>query len=351
MKKIHYILLAVGLLVFISVNCSKEKSEKETGEGVQSNMGHVENADVVRKVVSINGQAITETEVANEQALLMKRMEGKLNPEQLQSMKETIRGQAVDSIVNRTLLLQAVEREGIKASQEKIDAEVDQIKGKFDSEEAFIEQLKENGMTLKDVLKEVEKGVKLEALIEKQTANLKKATDEDIGEFYNSNIDRFKQPERVRASHVLIKKVAEDSEQTKREKRQKIEKILMDISQGGDFSTIASKHSDCPSKARGGDLGFFSRGQMVKPFEEAAFALNVGGISGVVETQFGYHIIQVNGREEARTVPLDEVRDDIAAHLKEVGRQEEVRKYISGLRDEAKIEYADSDPVMKEQGM
>jgi peptidyl-prolyl cis-trans isomerase C len=275
-------------------------------------------------------------------------MHGKLNPEQLQSMKETIREQAVDSIVNRTLLLQAVEREGIKVSQEKIEANVDQIKNKFDSEEAFIEQLKGNGMTLKDVVEEVEKGVKLEALIEKQTANVKKATDKDIEEFYNSNVERFKQPERVRASHVLVKTGAEDSEQAKREKRQKIEKILTDISQGGDFSTMASQYSDCPSKARGGDLGFFSRGQMVKPFEETAFALNVGEISGVVETQFGYHIIQVNEREEARTIPLDEIRDDIAAHLDEMNRQKEIRNYISELRDEAKIEYPDSDPMMKE---
>ena len=342
MKKIHYILFTVGLLVFTSIGCSKETSEKETGEGVQSDMGQVENADAGRKVMSINGQAISETDVAREQALLMQRMDAKLSPEQLESMRETIRGHAVDSIINRTLLLQAAEREGIKVSQDEIEAKVEQIKNKFDSEEAFIGQLKENGMTLNDVLKEVEKGVKLEALIDKQTANVKKATDEDIEEFYNSNIDRFKQPERVRASHVLVKKEAEDSEQTKKEKRQKIEKIQMDLKKGGDFAAIAAEYSDCPSKAKGGDLGFFTRGQMVKPFEDSAFALKPGEISGVVETKFGYHIIKVTGREEARTIPLNEVRKDIGEYLERSRKQEEIKKYIAGLHDAAKIEYVDS---------
>jgi peptidyl-prolyl cis-trans isomerase C len=342
MKKIHYILLTVGLLLFISNNCSKEKSEQETAEGVQSNMGQVENADADIKVMSINGQPITETEVAREQALLMQRMDAKLSPEQLESIRETMRGHAVDSIINRTLLLQAAEREGITVSQEEIEAKVEQIKNKFDSEESFIGHLKENGMTLKDVLKEVEKGVKLEALIDKQTANLKKATDEDIEEFYNSNIDRFKQPERVRASHVLVKKGAEDSEQTKKEKRQKIEKIQMDLKKGGDFAAIAAEYSDCPSKAKGGDLGFFSRGQMVKPFEDSAFALKPGEISGIVETKFGYHIIKLTEREEPRTIPLNEVREDIAEYLERLKKQEEIKKYISGLHDAAKIEYVDS---------
>lgn len=342
MRKVFYILLVAGLLAFISAGCSKEKSQQEEVEEPQADIGQVENSDTGKAAVTVNGQVITEAEVAREQSMFMQRLGGRLNPQQLQSMKATIRGQVVDSIINRTLLMQAAENEGIEVSEKEIAAKTDQIKNKFDSEEAFVENLKKNGMTMKEILEEVEKALKVEALIEKQTAHVKKVSDEDVEKFYNSNIDRFKQPERIRASHVLVKTEAEDTEQTKREKRQKIEKIHMDLKQGGDFATIASRYSDCPSKARGGDLGFFSRGQMVKPFEDAAFALEPGEISGVVETQFGYHIIRVNERKPARTIPLDEVREDVAVRLNGIEKQKDIGKYISGLRDAAKIEYADS---------
>lgn len=347
MKRLLSILLITALPALILAGCSKEKSEQDGAEESQTDMGHVENTDFGKRVVSINGQNITESEVAREEAMVMQRMASRLNPQQLESMKPNIRKQAVGSIVNRTLLMQAAESEGIEVSKEAITAKEDEIKKEFESEEALNEQLKKSGMTMKEVLEEVEMGMKVEELIKKQTAHVKKATDEDVEEFYNSNTERFRQPERVRASHVLVKVGAEDTEQTKSEKRRKIEKIQMDIKQGGDFAAIASEYSDCPSKASGGDLGFFSRGQMVKPFEDSAFALKPGEITGVVETKFGYHVIKLNEREGARTIPLNEVREDIADYLDRIKKQEEIKKYISGLHDAATIEYADSAPDTK----
>ena len=342
MKRLLAILLIAGLSAMIPAGCSKEKSEQEGAEESRPDMGHVQDTAFGKKVVSVNGQIITETEVAREEAMLMQRMAGRLNPQQLESMKPNIRKQAVGSLVNRTLLIQAADSEGIEVSKEAITAKEDEIKKGFESEEALNEQLKKNGMTMKEIMEEIEMGIKVEELIKKQTAHIKEATDKDVEEFYNDNTERFKQPERVRASHVLIKVGAEDTEQIKSEKRRKIEKIEMDIKQGGDFAAIASEYSDCPSKKNGGDLGFFSRGQMVKPFEDSAFALKPGEISGVVETKFGYHVIKLNEREAARTIPLNEVRDDIADYLDRMKQQEEIKKYISGLHDAAKIEYADS---------
>lgn len=101
-------------------------------------------------------------------------------------------------------------------------------------------------------------------------------------------------PDRVRASHILLMyqgSMRSSASRSKDEAASQIQSIAAELAGGGDFGQLARAHSDCPSKARGGDLGEFGRGQMVGPFEDAAFGLEVGATSGVIETPFGYHII------------------------------------------------------------
>ena len=109
-----------------------------------------------------------------------------------------------------------------------------------------------------------------------------------------------------------------------------------------DFASMAQEHSSCPSKTRGGDLGFFPRGQMVGEFEEVAFALDVGQISDVVETKFGFHIITVTDKKAASTVPFDQSKADITAFLDNQKEQQAVASYIDSLRSIATIQYADT---------
>ena len=98
----------------------------------------------------------------------------------------------------------------------------------------------------------------------------------------------------VRASHILLM-YAGSATRSKQEAQEQIDRIKGELDRGADFASLARQHSDCPSRSRGGDLGTFGRGQMVKPFEDTAFGLEVGAISGVVETDFGYHLIQRTG--------------------------------------------------------
>lgn len=102
----------------------------------------------------------------------------------------------------------------------------------------------------------------------------------------------------VRASHILLMYKGSSrstASRSKDEAQQQIAALATQIQGGADFAELARAHSDCPSKAKGGDLGSFGRGQMVGPFENAAFGMEVGGISGIVETDFGYHIIKRTG--------------------------------------------------------
>ncbi len=104
--------------------------------------------------------------------------------------------------------------------------------------------------------------------------------------------------EQVRASHILLMyagSMRSSASRSKDDAHRLIQEIQTQLATGGDFAALASKHSDCPSRSKGGDLGTFGRGQMVGPFEQAAFALAVGATSGIVETPFGYHLIKRTG--------------------------------------------------------
>ena len=132
-----------------------------------------------------------------------------------------------------------------------------------------------------------------------------KVTDKDAADYYEANKDKFTSGETVNASHILV-----DTEE-------KAIEILDSINSGKiSFEDAAMQHSSCPSKARGGNLGDFGRGQMVKEFEDAAFAMEIGAISDApVKTQFGYHLIKLNGKNESGIMPYSEIADEIKRGL------------------------------------
>ena len=166
--------------------------------------------------------------------------------------------------------------------------------------------------------------------------------------FYKENIDQFKQPEKVRASHILVAVQQGESDSSKAEKRLKAAKILGELKNGANFEELAKRYSDCPSKSKGGDLGYFERGRMVKEFEDAAFALKPGELSGIVETRFGYHIIKVTDRKPARTIPLTEAEADVRSYLTGEKKKQAVEDYISKLKSESTIEWPDSTKAQGE---
>jgi peptidyl-prolyl cis-trans isomerase C len=153
------------------------------------------------------------------------------------------------------------------------------------------------------------------------------------------------QPEQVNASHILVTVNTDDDEKTKKEKREKLENILKDIRNGASFSENASLYSDCPSKSKGGNLGFFKKGDMVKPFSDVAFSMPKGEVSDIVETRFGYHIIKVLDKKETDTIPFEEAQKNIVSYLEGMEKNNIINEYLTNLRMEANIEYADSSLI------
>jgi peptidyl-prolyl cis-trans isomerase C len=143
----------------------------------------------------------------------------------------------------------------------------------------------------------------------------------------------------------LIRVAKDASEEQKKEARGKLAALRQEILGGKDFAEMAKQHSDCPSKTRGGDLGYFAKGRMVPEFEKAAFSLKEGEVSEIVETQFGFHLIQVYGKKPAGVAPLSEVRGQMERELKNKKTGDAVAAYVQKLRTKAKIELLDQSLV------
>jgi peptidyl-prolyl cis-trans isomerase C len=292
--------------------------------------------------VTVNGRALTEQEVTEEQNRLMQQLGGRVPPEKLGAMQEAIRKQALESVINRVLFEQAVEREGINASEDEVDSRLSAIRNSFDTEEAYAGRLVDMGITQGELRSQVAAALRMEKLFEIHTSSVKDPSEDELQSFYQENSEQFVQPERIRASHILLQVEPNIPEQEKSVKRLEAAKILGEIQGGTDFAQMASRHSGCPSSAEGGDLGYFGKGQMVKPFEDAAFALKVGGVSDVIETKFGYHIVKVTDRQEPGTIPFEAAKGDIATFLKGRRQQEAMSVYAGELRAAATIENPDA---------
>jgi peptidyl-prolyl cis-trans isomerase D len=140
-------------------------------------------------------------------------------------------------------------------------------------------------------------------------------SDEEVQSYYERNINRYSQPELRRARHILFTTSPQDPPDIREKKLLQAEDVLQQARGYADFAELARQYSEGPSAPQGGDLGLFSRGRMVKPFEDAIFALEIGGISEIVETSFGYHIIKLEEIVPPHITPLAEVQEDIKATL------------------------------------
>jgi peptidyl-prolyl cis-trans isomerase C len=175
-------------------------------------------------------------------------------------------------------------------------------------------------------------------MMDAEVAAAPAATDEEVRDFYAKNPDRFQREESVRASHILITADEKADDALKRKARAEIEAILKRAKKGEDFAALAKAHSQDGSAAQGGDLNYFSRGQMAPPFEQAAFGLQPGQFSDVVTTQYGYHIIKVTDRQAASVVPLEQVSERVKQFLTEQHKQERADAFIDGLKQKSRIE-------------
>lgn len=266
--------------------------------------------------VEVDGEKLSGKQLDSEMQQKLAILKGQIPPESLEQAKAEIRRSLVDEFVVRTLLNREIVKKKIAASDKEVTEILDSMKSQLPAGVTMDDLLKKNKIDTVKMREEISMNIKINKLILQELGGKINISDKEVSEFYNKNKEKFKKPESVHARHILIASAPGDTEKVKSEKKAKVEGLRKQLVGGGDFAEIAKKNSDCPSKENGGDLGFFSRGQMVKPFEDAAFSQERKAIGPVVETDFGFHIIQVLEHQTAQVMKLDgETKKQIATFL------------------------------------
>jgi peptidyl-prolyl cis-trans isomerase C len=242
-----------------------------------------------KTLAEVDGKVITTEDFKNEVERL---------PPYLKPMVQSTEGrkELLDSMIVRQILLEQAKKDGVDKSKE-----------------------------VSDRLDDLRKRLIVETYLKKKVEQEAQVTDEEMKKFYDENKEKFKTGDQVRASHILVKTEKEAQD------------ILAQLKQGGKFEELAKKFSADSSAAKGGDLGWFPKGAMVPEFEKTAFSLKEGEMSGVVKTNFGFHIIKVTGKRPAGIRTLDEMKDQIKANLLPAKQQQIFQGMKDNLKKNAKI--------------
>lgn len=309
-----------------------------TGSARAAGKKAVDKKDPAKELVAeVNGVGITRRELNQEIKSFQRRLQmrggRKLAPEQLAQLRQA----ALDNLIENELLYQAAVKSGIKIKPQSLETRLTEMKARIGGEAGYKKVLERMGVTDQEVRRQMKRAMVLERFLEQKFLSQAKVDEKEAKEYYDKHPEVFKRPAKVRASHILIK-LEPGADKAKQEQAKKtIEKLRARALKGEDFAKLAKENSQGPTASRGGDLGYFQRRQMVKPFADAAFALNKGEISPVVKTRYGYHIIKLTDKKPAGKVAFDKVKGRIQQALMRRKVQKAMGEYIKKLRQEAKI--------------
>ncbi|MDP8217886.1 MAG: peptidylprolyl isomerase [Candidatus Theseobacter exili] len=289
---------------------------------------------VVDKIVAIvNDDVITSSEVdIMLQPLYAKYKNAYYGDELLKRLKKA-RMEAIDQLIERKLIAQEAKLEGIEVSQEALEKKMIYIQKRFGSKTAFIEALKKDGISYEEFEGRIKEQLCAKVLVRKVVGQKVAVSPQEVEKHYKDNPDKFTEKEMVQASHILIKKGEEPDKS-----REKAEETLKRIKEGGNFAVVATEVSEGPNASKGGDLGFFRKGTLLKDIEEKAFSMKPGDVSGIIESPVGFHIIRVEAKRNPRTIPLEETWDDIEDHIFRIKAVGEQSKWVEKLKLKAYIE-------------
>ena len=240
---------------------------------------------------------------------------------------------AMEQAIGAKLLLDRSEQRDGPVTAADIDAEVQKVVMQVGGEENFKKALEAQGVTEVQFRKELEKGAKVNKLVEQACAGVPDPTEDEVAAFFEAHKAEFVTPPQVLCQHILVKGTSSEAFEKIRAIRERI------VKDGADFAEEAKKNSDCPSGQEGGSLGWFGRGMMVPEFDKAAFEMKKGEVSDIVTTQFGYHIIYKADEKGGGAQTLVDVHDQVKDLLRHEARGRAMDNFVAELKANAKIEY------------
>ncbi len=298
-KNLAFIFLAL----ILTANCQRDRPEGEV-------------------LATINGQTLLLSEFEKELATFQSQYDryfpgaGRVS----QKLRVTLLGQMIE----KRLLAQEAERLGIEVTEEELRAGIEKIQKDY-PEDGFARTLETEYINLEDWKRRLKENLLTQKLIEQVILPRVSLTDEDAQSYYQAHLPDYEVPEQVQASQIVV------------ETEQEARNILLRLKRGEDFAEIARENSLSPDSEKGGDLGFFSRGQMPPEFDQAVFSLRPGRLSSVVQSPYGYHIFKVEKKREARRLEYPEVKERIVTKLKQEKQEQEYIAWLTELKSRAEI--------------
>ena len=289
------------------------------------------------KVAVVNGSVITQKDFDRELTSVQQRLlaSGRsLSDTQFSELRKNL----LENLINMELLYQEAQKSGVTVEDAVVAEHIEKLKTQFGSQKEFKKALEKMNASEPALRAQTKKGLTVKEFVDKKIIQDVVVPDKELRAYYDSHPNSFRQPEQVKASHILIKAEPEAKEEQKALARKKLKGIQKRVEKGEDFAALAKEYSEGPSGAKGGDLGYFGRGQMVKPFEEVVFALKPGAVSDIVETSFGYHLIKCVDKKPETTVAYGDVKEKLRQYLKQQKGREKMGSYIAKLKEKAKVE-------------
>jgi len=298
-------------------------------------------------VVKVLGESITEKQVldAINQFLVQRARSQPITQEQIQQKDTLFYRDALDTLIGTILFKHEAKERNLVVDKAKVDEAFQSMKAQYPNEEAFQKALDAQGLKEADLRNSIETNLLCQQVLDIIAKNLPPPTDAEIQKFYYENPKYFGSPEQVHAAHIFLRAGQNATPEQKTEIRKRLETIRGDIESNKiNFAEAAIKNSEDKANApNGGDLGMIKRGDVLKPIEDAVFGAKPGTLTPIVETEYGYHLINIIEIKPAGTMPLETVKPKIVNFLEHQALQAATTKHIDDLKAKAKVEIVMSD--------
>lgn len=295
-------------------------------------------AVVDRIVAIINQEPITLSEVERSATGIQNEIRAEDRLERQEKVLELHR-KVLNQLVEEKLIDQEIKRSGIKVTSKEVEGTLEDIRRRNSLTEEMLEKtLARDGITLDFFKKEIEKKVQRMKLINHSLKVELKPTERDLKDFYAKNADRYRGIETYRTSHILFHVPKGASEEEIQKAKKNCQKVLEKIRRGEDFGETALLYSEDSSAKDRGDLGYFKKGELLPAFEKEALRLGVGEVSGIVRTEFGFHIIKLVERKGGEPLPFESVKEDVQKDYYEKEMEKAFRQFLTTLKQKSIIE-------------
>ena len=260
------------------------------------------------------------------------------SPQAFQEQADELLNATLEQAIQSRVLLRQAELLGAQVEDDEVDDAVQQLRALYDTNEQFLSELESVGLTIAE-FRDLQRRKILAARMARskldQLASEITISESEVQQYYTENSDQFSQPERVRVRQIFL---ASGNDATERARtRARLETIVEELDAGADFAGLAQTYSQAPGAAEGGIIGWVQRGELVPALEEAAFSVEPGEVSPIIETNTGFHVLKVEEREAAGTAEYDQVRTQIEPRLRQELAQERFEKWMADLRKRSRV--------------